>query len=89
MAGIARPATTDPILGSDGEPLPGSIAELTRVEVGGHDLSMMIRGHSVEDPVLLFLAGGPGGSELGAMRRHAKGLEEDFVVLVPRSRTRA
>lgn len=80
-AGIARPATTDPILGPDGEPLPGSIAELTRVEIGGHDLAMMIRAHSVDDPVLLFLAGGPGGSELGAFRRHANGLEEDFVVV--------
>jgi proline iminopeptidase len=80
-AGIARPATTDPILGPDGEPLAGSIAELTRVEIGGHDLAMMIRGHSVDDPVLLFLAGGPGGSELGAFRRHAITLEEDFVVV--------
>jgi pimeloyl-ACP methyl ester carboxylesterase len=80
-AGIARPATTDPILGPDGEPLAGSIAELTRVEIGGHDLAMMIRGHSVEDPVLLFLAGGPGGTELGAMRRHLESLEGDFVVV--------
>jgi pimeloyl-ACP methyl ester carboxylesterase len=78
---VARPATTDPILGPDGEPLAGSIAELTRVELGGHDLSLMIRGHSTESPVLLFLAGGPGGSELGAMRRHLQVLEEDFVVV--------
>ena len=78
--GIARPASTDPIVRPDGEPLPGSIAELTSVEVGGHDLAMMIRGHSTEDPVLLFLAGGPGGSEMGAMRRHLAGLERDFVV---------
>jgi proline iminopeptidase len=77
---LARPGQTDPILGPDGEPLPGSIAELTRVEIDGHDLGLMIRGHDVDDPVLLFLAGGPGGSELGAMRRHASALEEDFVV---------
>lgn len=80
-AGIARPASTDAILGPDGESLPGSIAELVRVEIGGHDLAMMIRGHSVDEPVLLFLAGGPGGSELGAFRRHANTLEEDFVVV--------
>jgi len=78
--GLARPAQTDPVLGLDGEPLPGSVAELTRVEIGGHDLSLMIRGNDVTNPVMLFLAGGPGGSELGAMRRHAQGLEEDFVV---------
>jgi pimeloyl-ACP methyl ester carboxylesterase len=80
-AGIARPAGTDSILGPDGGTVPRSVAELTRVEIGGHDLAMMIRGHSVDDPVLLFLAGGPGGSELGAMRRHLEGLEEGFVVV--------
>jgi len=79
--GIAGPASTDPIFGPDGEPLPGSIAELTNVEIGGHDLAMMIRGNSTDNPVLLFLAGGPGGSELGAMRRHLEALEQDFVVV--------
>ncbi|MEO6142487.1 MAG: alpha/beta hydrolase [Dermatophilaceae bacterium] len=78
---VARPAATDPIVDADGQPVAGSVAELTRVEIGGHDLSMMIRGRSVQKPVLLFLAGGPGGSELGAMRRHSQALEEDFVVV--------
>lgn len=80
VALLARHAQTDPILGADGEALPGSVAELTNVEIDGHDLGLMIRGNDVDNPVLLFLAGGPGGSELGAMRRHAEGLEEDFVV---------
>jgi pimeloyl-ACP methyl ester carboxylesterase len=40
----------------------------------------MLRGHSVDNPVVLFLAGGPGGSELGAMRNHLPELEETFVV---------
>jgi len=80
-AGLARPASTAPITGPDGEPLPGSIAELTRVDINGHDLSMMIRGDSTDNPVLLFLAGGPGGTELGAMRHHARLLENDFVVV--------
>ena len=31
--------------------------------------------------MLLFLAGGPGGTELGAMRHHGEALEEDFVVV--------
>ena len=78
---VAAPAGTDPITGADGEPLPGSVAELIRVEVGGHDLSMMVRGQSTQKPVLLFLAGGPGGTELGAMRHHGQALERDFVVV--------
>lgn len=77
---VARPATTDPIVTADGRPVAGSVAELTEVEIGGHDLALMIRGRSVDNPVLLFLAGGPGGSELGAMRRHSQALESDFVV---------
>ncbi|HEX6247063.1 MAG TPA: alpha/beta hydrolase [Nocardioidaceae bacterium] len=77
---VARPATTEPILTADGQPVAGSVAELTEVETGGHDLALMIRGRSVDNPVLLFLAGGPGGSELGAMRRHSQALEDDFVV---------
>ena len=77
---VARPGTTAPILGPAGEPVPGSIAELTSVRIGGHDQALMIRGRSTDDPVLLYLAGGPGGTDLGAMRADA-GLEQDFVVV--------
>lgn len=78
---VARPASTAPITGPDGAVIPGSIAELTTVEVNGHDLGLLIRGHDRANPVLLFLAGGPGGSELGAMRRHLPALEEHFTVV--------
>jgi pimeloyl-ACP methyl ester carboxylesterase len=78
---LVRPATTDPIVGTDGERLPGSIAELETVGIGGFDQTMLIRGHDAGDPVVLFLAGGPGGSELGAMSRYAHPLERDFVVV--------
>lgn len=81
VVGLARPATTAPITGADGQPVAGSVAELTTVAAGGHDLRLMIRGTSTENPVLLFLAGGPGGSELGAMRRHLPDLEKHFTVV--------
>lgn len=79
--GLARPASTAAIVGPEGEALPGSIAELSTVELGGHDLGLMIRGHDLDNPVLLFLAGGPGGSERGAMRNHLPELEEHFTVV--------
>ena len=80
-AGISRPASTDTIRTDTGTPLAGSVAELTSVPIGGHEQAMMIRGDSTNNPVLLFLAGGPGGTELGAMRRHGQALEKDFVVV--------
>lgn len=79
-AGLARPARTDAITGPDGEVLEGSVAELLELDVNGYGQTVMIRGHSVDNPVLLFLAGGPGGSELGAMRRHLAELERHFTV---------
>jgi proline iminopeptidase len=81
VAGLARPASTAAIRGSNGKKLPGSIAELRTVNINGHGLAMMIRGHSVKNPVLLFLAGGPGGSEMGALRNHLSKLEERFTVV--------
>ncbi|MGD2041976.1 MAG: alpha/beta hydrolase [Anaerolineae bacterium] len=77
---LARPATTHPIVGPDGAPLPGSIAELVTAPLGSHDQTLMIRGRSTDSPVLLYLAGGPGGTDLGAMRADT-GLEEHFVVV--------
>lgn len=77
---VAQPRSTEPIQGADGLPRAGSVAEITHVTAGDHSLSLLIRGNDVTNPVLLYLAGGPGGSELGAMRRHGQGLEENFVV---------
>jgi pimeloyl-ACP methyl ester carboxylesterase len=77
---IARPASTAPIAGADGRPAAGSIAELTSVPIGGHQQALMIRGRSTDAPVLLHLAGGPGGTDLGAMRADT-GLEDGFVVV--------
>jgi pimeloyl-ACP methyl ester carboxylesterase len=77
---LVQPASTDRITDATGDVIPGSVAELETVEVDGHELALMIRGFSVDNPVVLFLAGGPGGSELGAMRNHLPELEEHFTV---------
>ncbi len=76
---VARPATTAPILGVDGQVVPGSVAELTTAVIGGHEQAIMTRGRSTSLAVLLHLAGGPGGTDIGAMRLDT-GLEQHFVV---------
>lgn len=65
---LVMPGRTAPILGPDGQPLPRSIAELATVEIGGVEQVIMLRGRDVDKPVLLHLSGGPGGTDLGAMR---------------------
>jgi pimeloyl-ACP methyl ester carboxylesterase len=74
-------ATTPPITAIDGQSLPGSIAELTPVELNGRREWITIRSYDQEKPVLLFLAGGPGGSQLAATRKRLGELEKDFVVV--------
>ena len=78
---IALPASTPPILGADGTVVPGSIAELTSVRLGGHDQTIMIRGYSTNKPVLLYLNGGPGQSGLPYTRVELDDLSRDFVIV--------
>lgn len=79
--GLALPASAPPILGPDGKALPGSVAELTKVRLGGHDQWIEIRGASVDKPVLLYLSGGPGQSDLPYSRVFFADLARDFVVV--------
>jgi proline iminopeptidase len=77
---IALPASTPPIL-ENGQPVPGSIAELTTVKLGGHDQTIMVRAYSPNQPVLLFLNGGPGQSGLAFSRVMLNDLARDFVIV--------
>ncbi len=78
---LTRPASTPAILGPDGQPVAGSIATLEKLELGGHDQWISIRGHDTDNPVLLHLAGGPGQSDLGYIRALWGGIESDFTVV--------
>jgi len=75
-------AHTTPILGADGKPMPGSIASLEKIRLGGVDQWLIIRGQDVEKPVLLFLSGGPGGSEASRVLRFNAELEKHFVIVI-------
>jgi len=79
-AWLLVPARTPPVLGDDGRPVPGSVAELTSVRLGGRDQAVMLRGRSADLPVLLYLAGGPGQSDLPFSRVLLSDLTASFVV---------
>lgn len=74
-------AATPPITNAEGEIVPGSIATLEKVQLGDSEQWISIRGRDVNNPVLLFLAGGPGGSQLATARFALGGLEDHFVVV--------
>jgi proline iminopeptidase len=80
VGGLLRPASTEAVTDAAGEEVPGSVAELVPVEVGGHEQWLMLRGVSADAPVLLYLEGGPGGTGIGRMRQSGEDLEQDFVV---------
>jgi pimeloyl-ACP methyl ester carboxylesterase len=54
---------------------------MEKVELNGSQQWIAIRGQNVDNPVLLFLAGGPSGSELPSTRLHLAELEDHFVVV--------
>jgi proline iminopeptidase len=78
---ILLPASTPAMLDANGKPLSGSIASLEKVRLGGHDQWIMLRAHSTEKPVLLYLSGGPGQSDLPFVRVLLDDLTQNFVVV--------
>lgn len=74
---VVLPPSTPPVLDANGQPVPGSLAELTTVELGGRDHAVMLRAADPDTPVLLYLAGGPGQSDLALSRALTTGWLED------------
>lgn len=74
-------ATTPDIRDDYGNTPADSIAELTQIELNGRNQWISIRGEDKNKPVLLFLAGGPGGTQLAAVRYELSELEKHFVVV--------
>src|ERR1035438_10143950 len=72
---------TPPFRGPKGGILPGSIAEIGYLRLGGLSQWVMIRGESLANPPLILLHGGPGFSEMRLFRRYNGPLERTFTVV--------
>lgn len=58
-----------------------SISEYRTVPIGGTEQSILIRGNHRDNPILLYVHGGPGDPETSFIVPYQKGLEEEFVVV--------
>jgi proline iminopeptidase len=76
---VAWPASTPPIVDASGAPVPGSIATLERIPLGGREQTIMVRAADPDRPVLLYLSGGPGQSDLALSRVLSAGWVDDVV----------
>jgi pimeloyl-ACP methyl ester carboxylesterase len=75
------PAYTPQIRDAQGRVVPGSIASLDRVTLGGVPQAILIRGWSRKNPILLMLHGGPGMPQMYLAYRFQRELEKNFVVV--------
>jgi pimeloyl-ACP methyl ester carboxylesterase len=75
------PGQPEPFLDENGKPLAGSISEKIFVNINGIQQGMFIRGKDINNPVLLFLHGGPGMPEYWLTQRYPTGLEDHFTVV--------
>lgn len=73
--------STRPFRGSDGKPLPGSIAEIGFIRLGGVEQWVMIRGERLTNPPLIVLHGGPGFSDTAFFRHFNAPLERHFTMV--------
>lgn len=78
---MRHPGSTPPFQDLRGRPLPGTIAEIRYLRLGGVDQWVMIRGESLTNPPLILLHGGPGLSETRMFRHFNAPLERSFTVV--------
>ena len=72
---------TRPFIDRNGRIVPGSIASMENVELGGVEQAVWFRGRDVGNPALVLLHGGPGASESALFRHYVPELEDHFLVV--------
>ncbi|MCB0911037.1 MAG: alpha/beta hydrolase [Propionibacteriaceae bacterium] len=72
---LAVPASPEPVRA------PGGFADLVEVELGGHRQWIQVRGTDPANPVLLYLSGGPGQSDLAFSRVLLEPLLEEVTIV--------
>lgn len=77
----ASQGETEAIKDQRGNTIENSIAEVIKVPIGGIEQYIIIRGKSLDNPVLLMLHGGPGSPQAHLNLLHNKELEDHYIVV--------
>ncbi|MDF2674433.1 MAG: hypothetical protein K0R09_2701 [Clostridiales bacterium] len=72
---------TKQIKNPNGTIVPESITLLEKIMLGNLNQYILIRGKNKNNPILLFLHGGPGSAQIGFAPRYQNSLEDDFIVV--------
>ncbi len=78
---VTQLTASTPAIRENGKRVEGSISELISININRHREWISIRGYDTSKPILLFLAGGPGGTQMAAQRYNLPELEKHFVVV--------
>jgi pimeloyl-ACP methyl ester carboxylesterase len=78
---LATHGITPPIRDERGAVVPGSVASLEHIALGGVPQWVLIRGRSAKNPVVLFLHGGPGMPAMYLAHAWQRPLEDEFVMV--------
>jgi pimeloyl-ACP methyl ester carboxylesterase len=74
------PGKTSPITDASGNELSNSIAVIEKPGINGVKQSLIIRGENKNNPVLLFVHGGPGMATFAYIKEPFKGMEKLFTI---------
>lgn len=77
---IYSPGKIQQYLDANGKPIPGSIAEKTFIQIGGVKQGMFIKSRNINNPVLLYVHGGPAFPNYFLIDKFKPQLEDYFTV---------
>ena len=75
------PGKPEPFLDENGNPIIDSISEKIHVNINGVQQGMFIKSKDINNPVLLFVHGGPGMPEYWLTQNYPTDLEDYFTVV--------
>jgi pimeloyl-ACP methyl ester carboxylesterase len=77
---LISPGKLKPFNNKEDQVLSGSISEKIFINIGGVKQGMFLQGKDINNPVLLFVHGGPAFSEFFLVEKYPVGLEDHFTV---------